>query len=144
MTSLSPFHWLRKGWNILLYAFVTFLPTLVHAQSSGGGGSSAGGGCLNLLEPLPDGTTQSCPSGNPFGVINDYLRPVLSWMVGIAAGLAILMIIIGGLQIITSGGNDSKIGEGKKRVTEAIIGLLILVFSATILYFLNAYFFKLV
>ena len=65
-------------------------------------------------------------------------------MVGIAAGLAILMIIIGGLQIITSGGNDSKIGEGKKRVTEAIIGLLILVFSATILYFLNAYFFKLV
>ena len=125
----------------MLSAFVLLVPKLTQAQQN------QGFSCLNplkLLEPLPDGTYYFCPSSNPFGVINDYLRPVLSWMVGMAAGLAILMIVIGGLQIIMSGGNDSKIGEGKKRVTEAILGLLLLVFSATILYFLNSYFFKLV
>ncbi len=130
---------LHALWTTFLGLYVASVPLITHAQ---GGGSCPNP--LKLLEPLPDGRTEFCPSSNPFGVINDYLRPILSWMVGIAAGLAILMIVIGGLQIIMSGGNDSKIGEGKKRVTEAILGLLLLVFSATILYFLNSYFFKLV
>lgn len=141
MKHLAHHHWLRTLWHILLSAFILLIPKLAQAQQS------QGFACMNplkLLETLPDGTTYFCPSSNPFAVINDYLRPILSWMVGMAAGLAVLMIVIGGLQIILSGGNDSKIGEGKKRVTEAIYGLLLLVFSATILYFLNSYFFKLV
>lgn len=100
---------------------------------------------IKLLEPLPDGTTSltSDPT-NPFGILNQYINPMLSWMIGVAAGLALLMVVIGGVQIVISGGNDAQIGEGKKRITQAIIGLIMLVFSAAILSYLNAYFYKLV
>jgi hypothetical protein len=137
-------HRLQRVATILLSLTLLLLPVLTSAQ---GGGGSTTAGCpnpLKLLEPLPDGTTQFCPSSNPFGVVNAYLRPMLAFMIGIAAGLAVLMVMIGGLQIIMSNGDSGKIGEGKKRITEAILGLLLLVFSGAILYFLNSYFFQLV
>ena len=97
---------------------------------------------IMLLEPLPDGSpggkTHICVSENPFGALNEYLKPLIPFVVGIAAGIAVLMIIIGGIQIIFSGGEPGKITEGRQRITAAIIGLLILVFSAAILHVLNA------
>ena len=58
------------------------------------------------------------------------------------AGVALLMVILGGIQIIFSHGEDAKIGEGKSRMVTAIIGLLILIFSAAILNMLNASYYK--
>ncbi len=138
---------LRRRLYRMLFCLCAWLFPLMTSAQTGGGGAAAGGGCpnpLKLLEPLPDGTTELCPSTDPFGVINAYLKPVLPFMIGIAAGIAILMVIIGGLQIILSNGDQGKIGEGKQRITGAILGLLLLVFSGTILYFLNSYFFQLV
>lgn len=45
----------------------------------------------------------------------------------VAAGIILFfMILFGGYSIIVGGGDSSKLGEGKKTVTSAIIGLLVL------------------
>ncbi|MBT3835076.1 hypothetical protein HOF56_02395 [Candidatus Peribacteria bacterium] len=107
---------------------------------------------IELLEPVPNGT----PSGlteividtsqplPPLSILNAYLNPFIPWAIGVSAGLAILMIILGGFQIMLSGGGDIKNSAGTKRIMSAIFGLLILVFSATILNWLNANYFRLI
>ena len=47
------------------------------------------------------------------------------------------MIVIGGVQIIFSGGSSGKIAEGKKRITEAIWGLILALAAYLILYTIN-------
>ena len=138
-------HRLRTLWYTILSAAMALLP-LGSAFAQSNMMQCGTTSCMNpikLLEPLPDGTTCLCPSATTFGMVNAYLKPMLTWMVGIATGLAVLMVIIGGIQIIMSNGDPGKIGEGKKRVTEAILGLLMLVLSGAILYLLNADFFRL-
>jgi hypothetical protein len=102
---------------------------------------------INLLEPLPDGTSQIVIDQNeplpPLSILNAYLRPFIPWAIGVSAGLAVLMIIIGGFQIMLSGGGDIKNSAGTKKIMSAILGLLLLVFSATILNWLNASYFRL-
>lgn len=100
---------------------------------------------ITLLEPLPGGIAFIPVSlTSPFGMINIYLNPMVTWGIGIAAGLAILMIIVGGLQMMLSGGSPEGMGSGKQRIISAIFGLIFLVFSAAILNFLNAYYYRLV
>ena len=105
---------------------------------------------IQLLETLPDGTssinvTTTCGAGlHPaFCALNSYLQPFIPFLVGISAGAAMLMIVLGGVQMIFGGGDQSKFDAGKKRIIASIIGLLLLVFSATILNFLNANYFQL-
>lgn len=101
-----------------------------------------------LLEPLPGpsgGSVSSltvCPS-DPFFLINQYLQPTMAWGAGIAAGLAVLMIVVGGLQMMFSGGAPEGMASGKQRIISAIFGLIFIVFSAALLNFLNAYFYTL-
>lgn len=54
-----------------------------------------------------------------------------------AAGLlAVIFIIIGGLQYVTSSGNPQGTAKAKNTITYAIIGLLIAIFSAGIVTFI--------
>ena len=133
---------LRRASRVTLAFLLLLIPLTLYAQ--GGGSSSAGGKPIKLLEPLPGGVTEIAVTADPFGALNAYLNPMLTWIIGISAGLAVLMVIIGGLQIILSAGDQGKIGEGKTRILCAIFGLLFLVFSAAILNLLNAYFYRLV
>lgn len=50
----------------------------------------------------------------------------------IIAGLAIIYIIIAGIQYITSGGTEAKQEESKKTIQTAIIGLIIAISAATV------------
>jgi hypothetical protein len=99
-----------------------------------------------LLEPLPDGTTEIsvAPGSFPLAALNAYLNPFMTWGFGVAAALTVLMIIVGGFQIMLAGGNEGERSKGKDRILAALAGLLLLVFSATILNMLNASFFRLV
>lgn len=53
--------------------------------------------------------------------------------IGIAGGIAFLLIVFGGFQIITSAGNPEKLNEGKEAVSSAIAGLLMIIFSVFLL-----------
>lgn len=59
-------------------------------------------------------------------VINKILLPI-------AGTIAVLFIIIGGFQYITSGGNEELAEAGKKNLQNAIIGLVIVILSYVII-----------
>ncbi len=53
--------------------------------------------------------------------------------IGVAGGIAFLLIVFGGFKIITSAGNPEQMNEGKEVVTSAIAGLLLIIFSVFLL-----------
>ncbi len=63
--------------------------------------------------------------GLPTDSLKVIIGRVINWLLGISAGLAVLFIIIGGIYYITAAGDESKIEIGKKMITYAIYGLLI-------------------
>lgn len=62
-----------------------------------------------------------------------FIGEILRIGVGIGGGIAFLLILFGGFQILTSAGNPEKLNAGKELVTSAITGLLIIIFSLFIL-----------
>jgi len=72
-------------------------------------------------------------SNNPplEGIINTLINVLLS----IAGTLAVLFLIIGGYQYMTSLGNPDQIGKAKNTITYSIIGLIIVILSYVIVKF---------
>jgi hypothetical protein len=82
-----------------------------------------------------DGTCESIDYGgkNAFSV---YLNMMIKVIIGLGAVAAMVMIVIGGLQYMTSELISSK-EAGKDRISSAIFGLLIMLGSYTILFTIN-------
>lgn len=57
----------------------------------------------------------------------------LQWGLGIAGGIAFLLIIYASFQIMTSSGDPKKLQAGKELLTAAISGVVLLIFSTFIL-----------
>ena len=62
----------------------------------------------------------------------EFLPSLTQTIIALAGGFAFLFIIIGGIQILTAYGNEEKIGNAKKTITYAIVGLLIAILSYAI------------
>lgn len=69
--------------------------------------------------------------------ISDMFRGLFRIGLGLAGGFAMLLIIYGGFTISTSSGDPQKLQNGQEIVTAAIIGLLLIIFSAVILRFVG-------
>ncbi len=66
---------------------------------------------------------QGINPGTPVGVI---LSNALTIVFVLAALAVLFMLIIGGFQWITSGGDKEKVGKARERITQALIGLAVL------------------
>lgn len=69
----------------------------------------------------------------PIGGGSDFAGFILRWAIGIGGGMAFLLILIAGFQIITSSGNLERLQAGRELLTSAIAGLILLIFSVFIL-----------
>lgn len=69
----------------------------------------------------------------PISSTNDFLAFILRWAIGIGGGIAFLLILVSGFQIMTSSGNPERLQGGKELMTSAIAGLVMLIFSIFIL-----------
>ena len=69
--------------------------------------------------------------------IGQYIVGIYKWALLVAGIIATVMIILGGFTYLTSGGDASRAGEGKERITSAIFGLILLLGSYMLLYLLN-------
>jgi hypothetical protein len=111
--------------RIIFYILIaiTLVPSFSYAQ-------------YKLLEPLPcvDGTGNDCSGNKPITEINleTYIQYVFKFSIALAAFLAVVMIIVGGFEWMLSE-TPFKIGEGKKRIQNAIIGLVMVLASYLIL-----------
>ncbi len=60
---------------------------------------------------------------------------ILAWLLGIAALVAVVMVIAGGFQWLTSAGNEEKISAAKKTISGAVIGLVLILIAWAIVIF---------
>ena len=130
-----------------------------NASDCGGGGTSSSGNPL-LRPPTPlrlyapandvfdtssDGSSlpyQSLPTNLwGLGPMFYYFNLTFPWLLGIAAGVAILQAIAGGLQIMMSGGSEQK-SAGESRLAWALIGLVLVGLTGFILRVLNPIFYQ--
>lgn len=95
------------GIFILLATITTFLPIPAQAQAA-------------LPDLLPacaaTGACRVCDIVNIFITLG-------RWLIAGAAGLALLVIVFAGSNIVTSAGNSEKVGAAKKQIVGAVLGL---------------------
>ncbi len=81
------------------------------------------------------------PYQGPFGLLYGYLGLIYSYMSGLIIGVSVLFVVIGGIQMTVSGGDESKVTEGKARIAKAITGIILWFTASLILYTINPTFF---
>lgn len=86
--------------------------------------------CLNA-----DGlwTAVGCINREPTNIVRTFVRIGL----GLAGGVALLIILASSFMLSTSQGDPKKVGDAKEMLTAAIIGILFVVFSIVVLQFIG-------
>ena len=92
------------------------------------GGSLKKGTCLNVDS---DCTT----SGSASGSINNIISTVIDIFSIVVGVIAVIMIIIGGLKYITSGGDSGNVTGAKNTILYAVIGLVVVALAQIIVRF---------
>jgi hypothetical protein len=69
----------------------------------------------------------------PIDAISSFTAKILGFAIGISGGIAFLLIIFAGFQIITSQGDRYKLKSGRDLLTAAISALLLVIFSTFLL-----------
>lgn len=77
------------------------------------------------------------PTSN-YPTVNALADGVANWLLSITAGVTIFFLIIGGIYYLTAFGDDKRMQEGKKIITYAIYGLVLILISYSVITTLNA------
>ncbi len=77
---------------------------------------------------------QTCIDSN---FIADYLNGVYNFLIGSGLIIVIVVIMVGGLQYTLGAGSPNMVGKGKKRITDAVTGLVLLLAAYLILHTIN-------
>ncbi len=78
------------------------------------------------------------------GTANDTngVRPaiisILNFVLGFLALVAVIFVIVGGIRIMTAGGNEENVTKGRKTIVYAIIGLIVIFFARVIVAFFTS------
>ena len=74
-------------------------------------------------------------------ILESYAAMVYKWLAGFIGVVAVLMMVVGGIQISTAGANQEGLQSGKDRIYAAFAGLALLFLASLILYTINPNFF---
>lgn len=110
-------NWLQLAQMVLVLT-LALTPLFAGAQFSSGENSK-----------LCTGTGLNCNAGQD---VNSLIKTVINWLLGIAFGVAVLFLIIGGFWYITSAGNEETAEKGKNTAINAIIGIVMIILSYVI------------
>ncbi len=99
--------------------FLAQIPVLVSAQG------------VNPLKSLTDVGQQVYGNASPPD-IKVTIGKVVQILLGFIGILFVVLIIVGGFRWMTSGGNEQKIDEAKRLITNATIGLVVVVLAYSI------------
>ncbi len=96
---------------------------------------------VKLLEPIGD-TTEITLDGSTLGAFGTYVNLLYPWVLGMAAAIAVLMGMWGGIEIMQAGADQGKYDGGKNRLLMSLGGLLLTLLASTLLRAINPSFFK--
>jgi len=66
------------------------------------------------------------PIGSKYNNIGEIVNAILPYIFVVAGLILLFMLIIGGITLMTSGGNPDKTKAGYGRITQSLIGFLII------------------
>ncbi len=113
---------MKKIFLTTLVFLFTVLPVFVSAQKE-----------YTLLEPSVYNNTYNTTGSKSF---SEYLNLVFKIGIGVAAGLAVIQIVIGGIQYMASE-SPFKLGDAKSKIEGAILGLILALGVYVFLYTIN-------
>jgi amino acid transporter len=87
---------------------------------------SAGLALLPLSQALAEGWNPpaNVPTNAPDN-LDTVILNATNWILGMVSVIAVLAIIWGGIQYLTSAGNQDQARDGKRTITYAVIGLVV-------------------
>ena len=84
----------------------------------------------------PSDQADSCSTGLPkVTASSGELQNVLTVFFGIAAVLSVLMIVVGGLMFVTSGGNSENAAKARETIIYSVVGLVVSLSAVVIVQF---------
>ncbi len=116
--TLKKINWLNIAQLVVVFAFVAIPLALPHFA----------GAQLNRNFQCDSSTGLRCGDTS----VAQIFRTIINWALGIAFGVAVIFLIIGGFRYITSAGNEEGAEKGKASVINALIGIVIIVLSYVI------------
>jgi hypothetical protein len=109
------------------------VPVIVHAQNVGPNDIPSSLSCGSQFDVKSTGCAVSDPGAEDrVNTIIKFAINIFSVIVGI---VAVVMIIVGGLRYITSGGEASNVSTAKNTIVYAIVGLVIVALAQIIVRF---------
>ena|SRR3972149_7105047 len=93
---------------------------------------------LNCVGTVGTGLVTNFPSEK--GLIGKVLSGILPLVLGLAGMITVIVIVISGIQFITSSGNPEAAGQAKNRLTFAIIGFVVIILAFAALQIIDAVF----
>ncbi len=73
--------------------------------------------------------------GNDSGDFIETITVILDWLIGILGIVAVIVIILGGVQYMTSSGDAAKVKKAKDTILYGIVGLVICALAFSIVNF---------
>jgi protein-S-isoprenylcysteine O-methyltransferase Ste14 len=102
---------MKKFFSMATLAALSLLPAATWAYTAP---------TVGIVETTKDPTASA--------VLND----IIGWILLLVGGIAVLFIIWGGIQYVTSSGNKDKAEQAKKTLLYAVIGLIVIVLADVI------------
>ncbi len=100
----------------------------------------AAGNPTNQAQPITNGKCGDVTVGTPglqaicgTGTIYELVGAIANYLLGLIGALAVLAIIISGIQYVVSQGNPDAVKKAKSRIVNAVVGLVLLALTAVIL-----------
>jgi hypothetical protein len=117
---------------VFAFAAPIGVPAVVFAAVNDTAPSVCGG-----VDITPGAQAGNCETtgGDAATTVSTLLRRIInifSWIVGV---IAVIMIIVGGLKYITSGGDSSNVSSAKNTILYALVGLVIVALAQFIVRF---------
>lgn len=113
---------MRKYFYILVAFFTIFYTRITNAQ----------GGILDGLDTTAGQAGYTVGSGDPIKTLPNIIGNTLRGLIGLLGVIFMILIIYGGVMWMTAAGNEEKVAKAKKIISQATIGLAVIVVAYAI------------
>jgi len=120
--------------KLFIAAAAALLPFMIAAPALAQANIQSGL-CTGADLTITDNPTDNCADNNSTDHITNLVHEIINILSTVVGIVAVVMIIIGGLRYVTSGGNDASVTSAKNTILYAIIGLIIVALSQVLVHF---------